>query len=133
MCWQKLLKYTIIFFLAFANHITYAQKEKLNQFTTELLFNGTLSEKWATEFYYNRTSSSTLNNSNIFHEPVQSSFSGWANYYFSPRWKFTGGIAFYDNKNAPDIGQFDAPEWRFTLQGTYFFHKIGYTLMSVFY
>jgi hypothetical protein len=130
MCWQKLLKYSIIFFLAFANHITYAQKETLNQFTTELLFNGTLNKKWATEFYYNRTTGSTVNNSNIFHELVQSSFSGWANYYYSPRWKFTGGIAYYDNKDAPDIGQFDAPEWRFTLQSTYFFHKIGYTLST---
>lgn len=128
---QKLLKYTFIFFLlAFANDNTYAQKETLNQFTAELLFNGTLSEKWASEFYYNKTTSSTVNNSNIFHQDVQNSFSGWANYYYSPRWKFTGGIAYYDNKNAPDIGQYDAPEWRYSLQATYFFNKIGYTLST---
>lgn len=130
MYWQKLLKYTFIFFLAFANHVSFAQKQTLNQFTTELLLNGTLSEKWATEFYFNGTRSSTLNNSNLFHEPIQTSFIGWANYYYSPRWKFGGGMGFYDNKNAPDIGQFDAPEWRFSLQGIYYFHKIGYTLST---
>lgn len=130
MHWQKRIKYIFFFLLAFANQLTYAQKETFNQFTTKLLFNGTLSEKWTTEVYYDRTSERSLNNSNILDKAVQNSFSGWLNYYYSPRWKFTGGITYYDNKNTPDIGQFTAPEWRFSLQSTYFFHKIGYTLSA---
>jgi len=39
-------------------------------------------------------------------------------------------LAYYDNKDVPEIGQFKSPEWRFALQGIYYFHKTGYTLST---
>jgi hypothetical protein len=49
---------------------------------------------------------------------------------YLPRWKLSSFLAYYDNKNVPEIGQFKSPEWRFALQGIYYFHKIGYTLST---
>ena len=51
-----------------------------------------------------------------------------AHYQFSPRWKFSSFLAYYRNKDVPDIGQYEAPEWRWALQGRYYFHKTGFIL-----
>jgi len=48
----------------------------------------------------------------------------------SPRWKLTSGLAYFYNKDVPDIGQYFSPEWRISLQGIYYIHKTGYTLMT---
>jgi len=55
---------------------------------------------------------------------------GWIHYYYSPRWKISSSLAYFHNKDVPDIGQYESPEWRLSLQGTYFIHKIGYTLST---
>jgi len=49
-----------------------------------------------------------------------------AHYYLSPRWKLSSSLAYYYNKDVPDIGQYFSPEYRFTLQGIYYIHKTGY-------
>ena len=110
--------------------INYGQTTKYNQFWGEVQFNRTLSEKWSTELNIGTSYSSTESSPNIFDQNTQRSLRGWAHYYLSPRWKLSSFIAFYNNKDVPEIGQFQSPEWRFALQGIYYFHKTGYTLST---
>lgn len=110
--------------------INYGQTTKYNQFWGEVQFNRTLSEKWSTELNLGTSYSSTESSPNIFDQNTQRSLRGWAHYYLSPRWKLSSFVAFYNNKDVPEIGQFQSPEWRFALQGIYYFHKTGYTFST---
>ncbi|RXM48133.1 DUF2490 domain-containing protein [Flavobacterium sp. YO12] len=110
--------------------INYGQTTKYNQFWGEVQFNRTLSEKWSTELNIGTSYSSTESSPNIFDQNTQRSLRGWAHYYLSPRWKLSSFVAYFNNKDVPEIGQFQSPEWRFALQGIYYFHKTGYTLST---
>lgn len=110
--------------------INYGQTTKYNQFWGEVQFNRTLSEKWSTELNIGTSYSSTESSPNLFNQNTQRSLRGWAHYYLSPRWKLSSFVAYYNNKDVPEIGQFQSPEWRFALQGIYYFHKTGYTLST---
>lgn len=109
---------------------SYGQNTTYNQFWNQIQFNQTLSKKWATELDFGSTHSSTESSSNLFENTTQRYIRGWTHYYFSPRWKFSSSLAYYNNKDVPEIGQFESPEWRFSLQGIYYFHKTGYTLST---
>lgn len=109
---------------------SYGQKTSYNQFWNEIQFNQTLTEKWSTEIDFATTYSSTESSPNLFENTIQRSIRGWGHYYFSPRWKFSGFIAYLNNRDVPEIGQFESPELRFSLQAIYFFHKTGYTLST---
>ncbi|WP_276382096.1 DUF2490 domain-containing protein [Flavobacterium sp. H4147] len=106
------------------------QNTTYNQFWSEIQFNQTISKKWSTEIDFGAAYSSTESSSNLFENTIQRSVRGWGHYYFSPRWKFSSFLAYYSNKDVPEIGQFESPEWRFALQGIYYFHKTGYTLST---
>jgi hypothetical protein len=110
--------------------ISHAQTKKYGQFWNEIQFNRTINEKWSTELDLAASYSSTESSSNIFHKNIQRSFRGWGHYYLSPRWKLSSFVAYFNNKDVPEIGQFESPEWRFALQGIYYFHKTGYTLST---
>jgi hypothetical protein len=114
----------------FIMSISYSQTKTYGQFWNEIQFNRTINAKWSTELDLGSSYSSTETSSNIFENNIQRSFRVWGHYYFSPRWKISSFIAYYDNKDVPEIGQFKSPEWRFALQGIYYFHKIGYTLST---
>lgn len=109
---------------------SYGQNTTYGQFWNEIQFNQTLSKKWSTEIDLATTYSSTESSSNLFENTIQRSLRGWAHYYYSSRWKLSGSLAYYSNKDVPEIGQFESPEWRFDLQGIYYFHKTGYTLST---
>ncbi|MEG2101532.1 MAG: DUF2490 domain-containing protein [Flavobacterium sp.] len=123
-------KRSLIVAVLFTATINYGQTTKYNQFWGEVQFNRTLSEKWSTELNLGTSYSSTESSPNIFDQNTQRSLRGWAHYYLSPRWKLSSFVAFYNNKDVPEIGQFQSPEWRFALQGIYYFHKTGYTLST---
>jgi len=114
----------------FIMSISYCQTKTYGQFWNEIQFNRTLNEKWSAELNLGSSYSSTETSSNIFENNIQKSFRGWGHYFLSPRWKISSFIAYYDNKDVPEIGQFKSPEWRFSLQGIYYFHKTGYTLST---
>jgi hypothetical protein len=96
----------------------------------ELQFARGINDKWAAEIYLGGAFSNTSQESRILKTNIQRFISGWAHYYYSPRWKFSSSFAYYYNKNVPDIGQYYSPEYRLTLQGIYYIHKIGYTLLT---
>ena len=110
--------------------ISYTQTKSYGQFWNQTQFNRAIDDKWSAEFDLASSYSSTESSSNIFHKNIQRSFRGWGHYYLSPRWKLSSFIAYFDNKDVPEIGQFESPEWRFALQGIYYFHKTGYTLST---
>lgn len=116
-----------IFLIASVSH---AQTETYGQSWNELQFVSTINDKWSAELNLGSTYSSTESSSNIFEQNIQKSFRGWGHYYLSPRWKLSTFVAYFDNKDVPEIGQFKSPEWRFALQGIYYFHKTGYTLST---
>jgi hypothetical protein len=110
--------------------IGYSQTKTYGQSWNEIQFNRTINDKWSAELNLGSSYSSTETSSNIFQNNIQKSFRGWGHYYLSPRWKISSFLAYYDNKDVPEIGQFKSPEWRFALQGIYYFHKTGYTLST---
>jgi hypothetical protein len=124
----KKLCCTIAAFLIMS--IGYSQTKTYGQSWNEIQFNRTINNKWSTEINLGSSYSSTETSSNIFQNNIQRSFRGWGHYYLSPRWKLSTFLAYYDNKDVPEIGQYKSPEWRFALQGTYYFHKTGYTLST---
>lgn len=126
-----LKKISLILVIKLFTSITaYSQDTHYNQFWGEVQFNRTITEKWSAELNLGTSYSSTESSPNIFEQNTQRSFRGWGHYYLSPRWKLSSFIAYYNNKDVPEIGQFESPEWRFALQGIYYFHKTGYTLST---
>ncbi len=119
--------YLLFFFTSF---FTFSQNVKYNQFWGELRFNGTINQKWSSEFDFRSTHSSAANESNLFEYPTRRSYAGWAHYFLNSRWKLSGGLAYIDNKNSIRGNYSNAPEWRMFLQGTYYIHRVGYTLTT---
>lgn len=110
--------------------IGYGQTIHYSQFWGEVQFNRTITEKWSTELDLGTSYSSAESSPNMFEKNTQRSFRAWGHFYLTPRWKLSSFIAYYNNKDVPEIGQFESPEWRFALQGVYYFHKTGYTLST---
>jgi len=120
----------IIILLLFLSFGIKAQNTSYTQLANELQMARAINDKWAGEIYLAGTFSNTPSESRILKTNIQRYFAAWAHYYYSPRWKFSGSLAYFRNKDVPDIGQYFSPEYRLTLQGLYYFHKTGYTLST---
>jgi hypothetical protein len=120
----------IFLLLVFFSLIAKSQTTSYTQLANELQFSRAINEKWAAETYLGGTFSNTQEESRVLKTNIQRYIFLWAHYYYSPRWKFSSSFAYYYNKDVPDIGQYFSPEYRLTLQGIYYFHKIGYTLLT---
>jgi hypothetical protein len=107
-----------------------AQNTSYTQWGNELQFSRAINDKWSAEQYLGGTFSSTPYENNVLKTNIQRYVFIWVHYYFSSRWKFSSSLAYYYNKDVPDIGQYFSPEYRLTLQGIYFIHKTGYTLLT---
>jgi hypothetical protein len=105
-----------------------AQKTTYTQFWNEVDLVRAISDKWAAEIDLAATFSNTPSENNVLKTVTQRSVVGWAHYYPSARWRVSSFVGYYYNKDVPDIGQYAAPEWRFAIQGTYYFHKVKYSL-----
>ena len=116
-----------IFFGAFPLLVT-AQNTSYTQFWNEVDLVRAFSDKWAAEIDLTGSFSNTPEENNVLKTVIQRSAVGWAHFFPAPRWKVSSFIGFYYNKDVPDIGQYEAPEWRFAVQGTYYFHKVRYSL-----
>jgi len=128
----RIISYTalVTFFLIVIPLIIKAQTTSYTQLCNEVQIARTINDKWAAEVFLGGTFSSTSGESRVLKTNIQRYVSGWVNYYLSPRWKLTSSFAYYYNKDVPDIGQYFSPEYRLSLQGIYFFHKIGFTLFT---
>ena len=124
------LKICSLFVVFITTNLSFGQTTTYGQSWNEVQFNRTINEKWSTELNIGTSFSSTATSSNIFQQNTQNSFRAWGHYYLTPRWKLSSFIAYFNNKDVPEIGQFKSPEWRYALQGIYYFHKTGYTLST---
>lgn len=120
----------VFLFLLMLSVSVKAQTTSFTQWGNELQFARAINDKWAAEVYLGGTFSNTPEEERVLKTNIQRYIFGWAHYYFSPRWKFSSSLAYYYNKDVPDIGQYFSPEYRLTLQGAYYFHKTGYTLLT---
>lgn len=130
---RKQRKTTILilsFIVVGCSSSVYAQTEKYSQFWNEFQFTRVINDKWASEINLGGSFSNTPSEDRILKTNIQRTARVWAHYYLSPRWKLSSFLAYYHNKDVPDIGQYETPEWRLALQGIYYFHKIGYTLST---
>lgn len=107
-----------------------SQTTSYDRVNNEIRFTRTINNKWSTELNLGGTFSSTPYEEKVFKTNIQRLISGWGHYYLSPRWKLSSLLGYYYNKDAPDIGQYKSPEFRFALQGMYYFHKLRYTLST---
>jgi hypothetical protein len=120
----------IVFFVIFLSFFLKAQTNSYTQLCNELQLARAINDKWAGEAYFGGAFSNTPSESRVLKTNILRYINLWAHYYFSPRWKFSSSLAYYYNKDVPDIGQYYSPEYRFTLQGIYYFHKMKYTLFT---
>ena len=127
---RKSSVHILVFLLLIISLRSYSQTDSYNQIANEIQLARAISEKVSAELYVGGAFSNTPTEDKILKTNIQRYFNLWGNYYFSPRWKFSSAIAYYRNKDVPDIGQYESNEWRLTLQGIYFFHKVGYTLST---
>jgi hypothetical protein len=121
---------TIFFtiFLSALRLVSYAQTESYTQFWNEIDLVRAISDKWAAEIDLSGTFSNTPSESRVLKNNIQRNITGWGHYYLSARWKFSAFMAYYLNKDVPEIGQYKSNEWRFGIQGSYYFHKVRYSL-----
>ena len=120
----------ILVFLLMLTVSVRSQNNSYNQLCNELQFNRAINEKWAAEFWIGGAFSSTVNEPKVLATNIQRYGFAWVHYFLSPRWKLSSSLAYYYNKDVPDIGQYFSPEWRLSLQGMYYIHKTGYTLVT---
>jgi hypothetical protein len=126
-CTQSIL---IILFAFFLSLSVKAQTSSYTQLCNELQFARSINDKWAIETFLGGTFSNTPSDPKVLSTNIQRYIFLWGHYFLSPRWKLSASFAYYNNKDVPDIGQYYSPEYRLTLQGTYYFHKTGYTLLT---
>jgi hypothetical protein len=116
--------------LLFLSVRTSGQTDTYNQWSNEYQFARPFNDRWAGELWLGTTFSSTPNESRVFKTNTQRYATAWVHYFLPPKWKFSASLSYYYNKDVPEIGQYVSPEWRLTLQPTYFFHKVNYILSS---
>ena len=126
-CTEKII---ICFFLLFLSFGASAQTTSYTQLCNELQFARSINDRWAIETFLGGTFSNTPSDPKVLSTNIQRYIFLWGHYFLSPRWKLSASFAYYNNKDVPDIGQYYSPEYRLTLQGTYYFHKTGYTLLT---
>jgi Protein of unknown function (DUF2490) len=120
----------ITLFMLFLSLSVKTQTTSYTQLCNELQFARAINDKWAGELFLGGAFSNTPSEPRVLSTNIQRYIFIWGHYYFSPRWKFSSSLAYYHNKDVPDIGQYFSPEYRLTLQGIYYFHKMGYTLLT---
>jgi hypothetical protein len=109
---------------------TLAQNTSYGQVCNEIQLARAINDKWAGEIYLGGAFSNTPTDPQLLSTNIQRYVMLWGHYYYSPRWKLSSSLAYFYNKDVPDIGQYFSPEYRLSLQGIYYFHKIGYTLTT---
>jgi hypothetical protein len=125
------LKTSLFIFLGLtAPFILNAQTTSYKQFSPEFQLNRAISDRWAVEFNFNTTFSDTPSESKVTNTKIQGAALVWAHYFFSPRWKFSANLSYYNNNDQPEIEQVQSHEWRLAVQSIYYLNRKGFTLST---
>lgn len=108
--------------------LIFKAQTKYTQISNEIDLIRAINDRWSAELDLAGTYSNTPSEERILKTNIQRNIIGWVHYQPLPRWKFSSFLAYFRNKDVPEIGQFKAPEWRLAVQGKYYFNKIGFTL-----
>ncbi len=119
-----------LFFMLIGSVIGMAQTNSYSQFSSEISLSRVLNKKMAAEFVFSDIQSSAPNESAMFKYRSSYSLEGWLHYFASSRYKLSVQLAYFNNKNVPDLNQENSTEYRISPQLVYFFHKTGYTLFG---
>ena len=129
--YYSLLLYIFLLSSVICSYSLKAQTTHFNQFSNEFADAESIGKKWTLEFNIGQSYTSTPpTNNSMFAKASQFYLRGWAHYYASSRWKLSYFLALFGNVEIPDIEQAKNKEIRYAIQGTYYFHKIGYTLLT---
>ena len=129
MSFTRILRLPILLiFLFVAFPFVIKAQTRYTQISNEIDLVRAFNDKWSAELDVAGTFSNTPSEDRILKTNVQRNIVGWAHYQPLPRWKFSSFLAYFHNKDVPEIGQYEAPEWRLAVQGKYYFNKIGFTL-----
>jgi hypothetical protein len=120
----------ILFAILMLPLFTRSQTNTYTQLCNEIQLARLINDKWAAEVFLGGAFSNTLTESKVLKTNIQRYVMLWGHYYLSPRWKLSSSLAYFYNKDVPDIGQYFSPEYRLSIQGIYFFHKTGFTLFT---
>ena len=119
---------TFLSFFLIACPLIIKAQTTYTQISNEIDLVRAINDRWSAELGIAGTYSNTPSEDRIFKTNIQRNIIGWAHYQYSPRWKFSSFLAYFHNKDVPEIGQYESPEWRLAVQGKYYFNKIGFTL-----
>lgn len=123
-------KRLIIFFFAIAmpSSFLFSQTNSYGQFRSEITISRAAFKRSGLEVNIGQQWSATEDNKSMFAENSQLFVRGWFHYYYSPRWRFSGFLGYFSNREVIDLKQVKTPEIRSGVQAAYFFKKIPYTL-----
>jgi len=103
-----------------------AQRETYSQFWSEISFARVIKGKWSAESIFSGMRSSTANESGMFKFQSNFGIELWGQYHANAKMQFAGQLAYFSNKNVPDLNQSKSTEIRITPQAVYFFNKKHY-------
>ena len=118
----------LLFFFIF--NTSFSQTDTENQFSNEFQTNSNVGKKTAIEYNFGQAFTSGTVETNPFYKNSQLYLRSWLHHYTSDKWKLSGFVAYYFNKDVPEISQNRVPEIRFAVQGTYYFLKGDNTLTN---
>lgn len=124
------LRLSLMATVLFISYYGVAQTNKYAQFWNEFAFTRSLKGKWVGELNLGQTWSSTPENNKPFYVNSQLYVRAWIHYYAGPRWKLSAFFSYFYNRAVPELSQKKLPEFRTAYQGTYYFHKVGYTWLA---
>jgi hypothetical protein len=103
-----------------------AQRETYSQFWSYISFARVIHGKWSAEGILSGTRSSKANESGMFNLQSNFGIELWGQYHANAKMQFAGQLAYFSNKNVPDLNQSKSTEIRITPQVVYFFNKQHY-------
>ncbi len=126
---RSLLLLSMLFLSALSLEVS-SQSSSYTRLNNELRFSHSIDQKWSTEIDFAGAFSSTPNEERVLKTNTQRMARILGHYQLSPRWKLSSYTSYHRNKDVPDLGLYKFTEWRFGLQGVYYFNKLGYTLST---
>jgi hypothetical protein len=124
------MRFIFSFILLLTVLSSFAQTHNYAQLWSDVQFNNNIRKNWIADVNLGATFSNTVADSKLFEQNIQNMARVWIHHEYSVRWKFSAFVAYFVNKEAPEIGQYYSPEWRGALQGTYYFLRGGLNLST---
>lgn len=121
----SLLRRTIFVVFFFIYSTSFSQTDTENQFANEFQTNSNVGKKMVIEYNFGQAFTSGVSEKNPFYKNSQLYLRSWLHHYTSEKWKLSGFVAYYFNKDVPEISQNRLPEVRFAVQGIYYFTRGG--------